>query len=134
MCCHIQNNNQIDTINSEKNGKGNFLEMATRISIVRNTVLDVEALRAHGFIEQADIDTMLAVATIAFDAKNNEAIGRYQGWGLVRDDVLGPWLEKNMQRARAFVEILRWESLSYDLDDHGDFAVKVKQAPGTTLI
>jgi len=94
---------------------------------VFNTVLDVDELRQRGMTEQADIDMMLELMKIALDAKRNKAIGRYQGWGLVGKGNLTRWLEMHREFVKQYMSILRWESLSYDTDDHGDWAVSVKR-------
>lgn len=69
---------------------------------------------------------------IANEAKNNKAIGRYNGWGLIwyNDADVYEWIRRDYTSAKAELEthnimLLRWSSLSGEHDDYNDFAVRV---------
>lgn len=70
-----------------------------------------------------------SIINIAKENINNDAIGRYQGWGLIYNGSEWEWLmvdyrEKKKILASHGVDVMRWSSLSYDSDDENDFAVK----------
>lgn len=77
-----------------------------------------------------DAEAIQALKEVATRNRNNGALGRYQGWGIVgrtgRD-----WIRsKGHAKAKSIlwrngIDMCLWSSLSYDSDDDRDYGVKL---------
>lgn len=67
---------------------------------------------------------------LSCNAKDNKAVGRYQGWALCFRGAAWQWIKENYDQAKTTlaqhgIQLLRWSSLSFDSDDKDDFALRM---------